>query len=121
MPKTNIYNNTLANFINATFELIKWPPYRSFSTDDKVLALQTTRFALQQLQPFPLNDQQSVVTSLDVDKLSNEKSPFNSFNLGLHVGDNADQVIYNRNQLKHFIRQQLVTALAISAKKKLKK
>ena len=87
MLKTNIYNNSLANFINATFELVKWPLYPSFSTNDKVLALQTTRFARQQVQPFPLNDQEPVVSSLDVDKLKNEKSPFNSFNLGLHVGD----------------------------------
>ena len=117
MPKTNIYNNTLANFTNATFELVKWPLHSSHSLDDKVFALQTTRFALQQVQPFPLNAQKSAVASLDVEKLNSEKSPFNHFNLGLHVGDNADQVIYNRNELKHFIRQQLVTALAMSAKK----
>ncbi|PKG83535.1 peptidoglycan editing factor PgeF [Colwellia sp. 75C3] len=117
MPKTNIYNNTLANFTNATFELVKWPLYPSHSLDDKVLALQTTRFALQQVQLFPLNAQKPAISSLDVEKLNSEKSPFNHFNLGLHVGDNADHVIYNRNELKHFIRQQLATASSISAKK----
>jgi YfiH family protein len=117
MPKTNIYNNTLANFTNATFELVKWPLYPSHSLDDKVLALQTTRFPLQQVQPFPLNAQKPAVSSLDVEKLNSEKPHFNHFNLGLHVGDNAEQVISNRNQLKKFIAQQLATDPSISDNK----
>ena len=92
----------MANFTNATFELVKWPLYSSASLDDKVLALQTTRFPL---------------TSFKIEKSVSEKSHFASFNLGLHVGDNAEQVIDNRNQLKYFIRQQLSTDLSISNKK----
>ncbi len=121
MPKTNIYNNKRANFTNATFELVKWPLYPSYSLDDKVLALQTTRFPLstscQQAQLLPLSGKKPGVSSFEVEKLVSEKPPFNSFNLGLHVGDNTDQVIYNRNQLKHFIRQQLSTDPSISDKK----
>jgi YfiH family protein len=121
MPKTNIYNNTLANFTNTTFELVKWPLYSSYSLDDKVLALQTTRFPLttscQKAQVLPLSDQESAVSSCEVEKVISEESPFNSFNLGLHVGDNAEQVISNRNKLKHFIGQQLPTNSSISDKK----
>jgi YfiH family protein len=105
MPKTNIYNNTLANFTNATFELVKWPLYPSYSLDDKILAFQTTRFPLQ--QTLPRNDQVPAFSALKNKKIESEQSPYGSFNLGLHVGDSADHVIYNRNELKHFISQQL--------------
>lgn len=121
MPKTNIYNNTLANFTNATFELVKWPLSSSHSLEDKVLALQTTRFPLlfscQKAQALLLSDQELAVSSCEIEKVISEESSFNSFNLGLHVGDNAEQVISNRNKLKHFIGQQLSISSSISDKK----
>ncbi|PKI12585.1 peptidoglycan editing factor PgeF [Colwellia sp. 12G3] len=117
MPKTNIYNNKPANFTNTTFELVKWPLYPSDALDDKVLALQTTRFPLQQTKALALNDQVSAAPPFEIKTLVSEESPFNSFNLGLHVGDNAERVIANRNELKHFISQQLSTNSALPNKK----
>jgi len=99
MPKTNIIKhkkahtgNELFHFTNATFELVKWPFNSSDSPlDDKVFAIQTTRYSPQQAFPSP------------------EKSPFDCFNLGQHVGDIPEQVNQNRDILKQFINQQLST------------
>ncbi|TWX63969.1 peptidoglycan editing factor PgeF [Colwellia demingiae] len=93
MPKTNTCNSKLANFTNATVELVKWPLNPSHSLDDKVLALQTSRLYPQLSLNQSLSEQVS--------------SAYGDFNLGMHVGDNAERVSHNRNVLKHFISQQL--------------
>lgn len=93
MPKTNTCNSKLANFTNATVELVKWPLNPSHSLDDKVLALQTSRLYPQLLSNQSLSEEVS--------------SAYGDFNLGMHVGDNAERVSHNRNVLKHFISQQL--------------
>ncbi len=68
---------------NSAIEFVQWPTLSSInekSRDEKVLAFQTTRIA-------PNN-------------CSNEQvSPYQGFNLGLHVGDCAQQVETNRNDL----------------------
>lgn len=93
MLKTNTCNSKLANFTNATVELVKWPLNPSYSLDDKVLALQTSRLYPQSSLNQSLSEQVS--------------SAFGDFNLGMHVGDNAERVSQNRNVLKNFISQRL--------------
>ena len=100
MPKTNTCNSKLANFTNTTFELVKWPFNPSYSLDDKVLALQTTR-----LSPH---------LSLNPSLSEQVSSAFGDFNLGMHVGDSAERVIHNRNVLKQFISQQLFNQPVVS-------
>jgi YfiH family protein len=107
MPKTNTKVSVRSNaegepsaLTNSTIELVNWPvlsssltiePSRlSALTNEKVFALQTTRLS----SPF-------------TSSLNNEKSPFDSFNLGLHVGDSAEQVTHNRKQLNQYISQQV--------------
>ncbi|HBY85226.1 MAG TPA: peptidoglycan editing factor PgeF [Colwellia sp.] len=97
MVKTNISHSKDEHFTNSTFELVKWPSTLSSSLDDKVLALQTSRLSPELL----LN---SSSTSLLTEEVT---STFGGFNLGLHVGDNAERVTDNRNVLNHFISQQL--------------
>lgn len=88
---------------NSAFELVGWPhPYSSISS--KVLALQTTRLSPQLF---------SVTSTLPTETLQKEISAFDSFNLGLHVGDNAQHVTENRNELSQFINKQLTTSQAI--------
>lgn len=73
---------------NSAIEFVQWPEHSSINSsinneniDEKILAIQTTR-----------------VTPND---LSGDKtSPYQGFNLGLHVGDCAQQVENNRNTLQ---------------------
>lgn len=132
MPKTITYNkpdrlNELEKLTNSAFELVNWsaPQPTSPSTfisssshscnvNDNVLALQTTRLTPQQTLPLKINGQISTASSLNHRKIKNEElidktSPYGDFNLGLHVGDNATRVTHNRNELKQFINQQLLT------------
>ncbi|PKH85082.1 peptidoglycan editing factor PgeF [Colwellia sp. Bg11-28] len=97
MLKTNTSHSKRAHFTNATVELVKWPFNSSYSLDDKVLALQTTR----------LSPQLSLNSSLTPSLNEQVSSAFGDFNLGMHVGDNAERVTYNRNVLNRFISQQL--------------
>lgn len=117
MPKTNTCNSKLADFTNPTFELVKWPVNPAPSLDDKVIAVQTTRLPCQltaqassklALSKIPLDEQFSSSSSLTDKEITSEKSPYSYFNLGLHVGDNAERVVSNRNELKLFINQQLL-------------
>ena len=97
MVKTNISHSKDEHFTNSTFELVKWPSTLSSSLDDKVLALQTSRLSPELL-----------LNSSSISLLTEEvTSTFGGFNLGLHVGDNAERVTDNRNVLNHFISQQL--------------
>jgi len=108
---------------NSAFELVNWPalplPLTSQSPQllpqlsppllpplsEKVLALQTTRLSA----PLLLSRQN--------EKSAEPKSPFDSFNLGLHVGDCAEKVTFNRNQLKEYISQQLANNETIQSTK----
>jgi YfiH family protein len=80
--------NSLSNkTTNSTIEFVQWPTFSSIGEkiiDEKVFAIQTTRL--------PLNN----ITL-------NKASPYQSFNLGLHVGDSADHVIENRNNLQKLL------------------
>ncbi|MEI6893888.1 MAG: peptidoglycan editing factor PgeF [Colwellia sp.] len=97
MPKTHTNKSQSVHFTNATFELVKWPVNPSHSVDGHVIAIQTTRLVPQKSAQLQSSD----------NKLEDEKTPFYHFNLGLHVGDNAEQVTKNRDMLTQFIRQQL--------------
>jgi len=111
MPKTSINIcggsrvkaelSELSEITNSDFELVNWPPLLSSSTSalssirEKVFALQTTRLPTAFI--LPRQNENS----------ADAKSPFDNFNLGLHVGDVAEKVTYNRNKLKEYISQQL--------------
>lgn len=97
MVKTNTSHSKQTHFTNSTFELVKWPINFSSSLDDKVLALQTSRLS-------PQISQKSSSSPLLTEQVS---STFGGFNLGLHVGDDAKRVTYNRRVLNYFISQQL--------------
>ena len=104
MPKTNTKTSFKAcaedkalALTNSAFELVSWPNISpaSVQVSEKVFALQTTR--LPATASLPQQNQPS----------AEKKSPFNSFNLGLHVGDNPEKVTCNRELLKGYISQQL--------------
>jgi len=107
MVKTNTSHSKQTHFTNSTFELVKWPFNFSSSLDDKVLALQTSRLSPQ----LSINSSQNPLLSNQV------SSTFGGFNLGLHVGDNAERVTDNRNFLNQFISQQLI-AVAVKTRYK---
>lgn len=97
MVKTNTSHSKREHFTNSAFELVKWPVNLSSSLDDKVLALQTSRLP-------PDLSKNSSSSPLLTEQVT---STFGGFNLGLHVGDDAERVTHNRNVLNHFISQQL--------------
>jgi len=107
MQKTNTIKHQIAHlddellhFTNATFELVKWPFNSSHSLDDKVIAIQTTRLSPQKNSILKNNEKV-------YDLSTGEESPFNSFNLGLHVSDIPNNVVKNRDKLKRFISQKI--------------
>jgi len=67
---------------NSAIEFVQWPS--SFFLTEKVVAIQTTRFPVEQ--------------HLNTEKKDN--SSYQAFNLGLHVGDNAKKVESNRRSLQ---------------------
>jgi len=89
---------------NSVVELVNWSALSSKPTSsvvqiaDKVLALQTNR---GRTASSSLSNKQALATE--------EKSAFDSFNLGLHVGDVRERVTSNREQLREYISQQLPT------------
>ncbi len=97
MVKTNTSHSKREHFTNSAFELVKWPVNLSSSLDDKVLALQTSQLP-------PDLSQNSSSSPLLTEQAT---STFGGFNLGLHVGDDAERVTHNRNVLNYFISQQL--------------
>ena len=97
MVKTNTSHSKREHFTNSAFELVKWPVNLSSSLDDKVLALQTSQL------PPDLSQNSSSSPMLT----EQATSTFGGFNLGLHVGDDAERVTHNRNVLNYFISQQL--------------
>jgi YfiH family protein len=109
--------NEPTKLTNSAFELVNWSPLCSTANQlhEKVLAFQTTRFSLEQLPSLAPNSQTPSTTLLSTaaHKSHNqvqrsEKSPFDFFNLGLHVNDSAEKVKSNRNKLQQFITQQLI-------------
>ncbi|MCP4988915.1 MAG: peptidoglycan editing factor PgeF [Colwellia sp.] len=119
MVKTNTNIDSRPNaegkasaLINSTFELVNWPdlythsslissqplPQSSPKLSEKVFALQTNRFST----PFILSKQNEVS--------GDAISPFDSFNLGLHVGDLAEKVNCNRKFLNQYISDQLINS-----------
>ena len=71
---------------NSAIEFVQWPVNSQFESsflDKKVLAIQTTRISPK-------------LTSSEID----ENKAYQNFNLGLHVGDCAKQVEYNRQLLQ---------------------
>ena len=92
MVKTSI--NHLAHLdikTNSAIELVQWP--LSCSLTKSVMAMQTTRY-------FPILPHQNVAKQ-DIPKLNS--SPYQAFNLGLHVRDTAKDVERNRNYLQSFL------------------
>lgn len=95
MPKKNTKKNLPSHFTNTHLELVNWPLNFSLSLANKVLAIQTTRLSPVQ------NSEEKTEDNI----FNNEKFTFGGFNLGLHVGDNEETVIKNRNTLKNLIRE----------------
>jgi len=86
MVKTNIKQSIKdKKTTNSAIEFVQWPS--SFSLTEKVVAIQTTRFPVEQ--------------HLNTEKKDN--SPYQAFNLGLHVGDNAQVVKRNRRSLQKLL------------------
>ena len=74
---------------NSAIEFVQWPVNSSIvktNMDEKILAIQTTR-----VSPNGFSGEQA--------------SPYQAFNLGLHVGDSVQQVEYNRNYLQELLPQ----------------
>jgi len=77
---------------NSAIEFVQWPVHSSIvekkkgdkNIDEKVLAIQTTRVAPN-------------------DFFGDQTSPYQGFNLGLHVGDCATQVEKNRNYVRKLL------------------
>jgi len=109
MLKTITNNRNQGHFTRSTFELVKWPVLSSDLLNDKVLALQTTRLPLQNTSQLSLSKLVSPISASVVKKIEYESSPYDSFNLGLHVGDNPARVIENRSEVKSFINKQLLS------------
>tara|TARA_R110001583_G_scaffold1152_17_gene9613 strand:+ start:4139 stop:4996 length:858 start_codon:yes stop_codon:yes gene_type:complete len=88
MPRKSI-NSANSTRTKSAIEFVQWPVHSSLgeknsgnkNIDEKVLAIQTTRVAPN-------------------DFSGDETSPYQGFNLGLHVGDCAKQVEKNRNYLQ---------------------
>lgn len=72
---------------NSAIEFVQWPALLSIN---KVLAVQTTRIAPHNI-------------------LADQTSSYQSFNLGLHVGDCAQQVDNNRNYLQKVLPENSQT------------
>ncbi len=86
MVKTSI-NNSVNTKKNSAIEFVQWRANSAISEKEvagSVLAIQTTRIAP--------NSSSDGLTS-----------PYQGFNLGLHVGDCAKQVTSNRQSLQHFL------------------
>lgn len=87
----------------STIELVQWPDCSSIDKkqlDEHVIALQTTRIA-----------------PTDQNKTMN--LAYHGFNLGLHVGDNADQVNENRRYLQSLLVSKKPPERAPSKNKKI--
>ncbi len=83
------YKATFNTRTNSAIEFVQWPTHSQSESayfDEKVLAIQTTRLS-------PGN------ISYD----DNNNTPYQSFNLGLHVGDCAKQVERNRQYLQKLL------------------
>jgi len=84
LKSINCANNTITN---SAIEFVQWRPHSSIfdkNIDEKVLAIQTTRVAPN-------------------DFFDDQTSPYQGFNLGMHVGDCAKQVENNRNYLQKLL------------------
>lgn len=104
MLKTNTCNNQNPNFTSDTFERVKWPSNFAQSLSDTVIAVQTTRAGFDETV---LDAQKQVLVEKSIaEKIVLEKCPYHHFNLGLHVGDNAELVKHNRHLVTQFINQQ---------------
>lgn len=78
---------------NSAIEFAQWPEHAQLekkSLDDKVLAFQTTR----------ISPNENLIES------SENNSVYSNFNLGLHVGDCANQVEHNRQSLQKLFPSQ---------------
>ncbi len=90
MPKTSIkeqYLPTLNTRANSAIEFAQWPVHSHLEStylNNKVLALQTTRVSPNNISG----------------KLGENKTAYNHFNLGFHVGDCAKRVKHNRQYLQ---------------------
>lgn len=104
MRKTNTCNNQNLNVTSATFEWVTWPNNFAQSLSDTVIAVQTTRAGFDATV---LGAQKQVlVEKSTAEKKAVEKKSYQHFNLGLHVGDNAELVNHNRHLVTQFINQQ---------------
>jgi len=86
MQQKSIKNNNY-KITNSAIEFVQWPvnsPIVKKNMGDKILAIQTTRVSPN-------------------DFFSDKTSPYQGFNLGLHVGDCAQQVKINRNYLQELL------------------
>jgi hypothetical protein len=97
-------------------ELVNWPIDKAepIPMRKKVLAFQTT-CNFPQSKNLTQNVQTKVVEFELASSSPKEKNPFGHFNLGLHVGDNAQRVIANRSRVMQYIKQSLYKGNDIDA------
>jgi len=102
MRQKNISNQTTLSS-NSAIELLSWPAGTAIDNIPikyKITALQTTRY-----DPESLASQNC--------SLTNNLSPYGGFNLGLHVDDNAETVVKNRQYLQRYIDNTLTDKVDI--------
>ncbi len=119
MSSKNRDNSLVINsaaFTNSAMELVNWPIDKTepLPMIKKVLAFQTTCH-FPQSKTLTQNGQTKLAESELASSSPKENSPFGHFNLGLHVGDNAQRVIANRDTLTHYIKQSLYKGNDIDA------
>ncbi|MEW6994476.1 peptidoglycan editing factor PgeF [Colwelliaceae bacterium MEBiC 14330] len=105
---TNISDKSLVKnsvaFTDSAIELVNWATDKTEPEpmSEKVFACQTTNAFARSNQVTKSDKRLS--TAYD-NLLNKENKPFGYFNLGLHVGDNAQRVIANRSSLTQYIKQ----------------
>ncbi len=105
---TNISDKSLVKnsvaFTDSAIELVNWATDKTKPEpmSAKVFACQTTNAFARSNQVTKSDKRLS--TAYD-NLLNKENKPFGYFNLGLHVGDNAQRVIANRSSLTQYIKQ----------------
>jgi len=109
MLKTNI-NKSSDLLSSSAIELLSWPACSEpIPKESQVIALQTTRF------PPEINfERKKSAYDLPEGKLlTGNNYSYCSFNLGLHVDDNAEAVVKNRKYLQQFIQKNLTGKVGI--------
>jgi hypothetical protein len=101
MQKIITDKSKLINNINSAFESVNWPESASLFLNNKVVALQTTRFA-PSTPPNNLIDKANKLQSI----IAHHRR-YDYFNLGLHVEDDEANVNVNRRLLRQTLARKI--------------